>query len=194
MALSIRRRTLVFAALLVLAVLSVSAATTAIRQLAGPPPSITQYGYVRAISKSGGMYRVRFDPAIWLSGETASRAARADGAIGPGEPVPNDYYIRNESRRLLTYRVPRTARVTVLTNEGRGPRETRITVAELAQIVKGRNPKHRSLYDTLNSLGYWLRTTVDTVVSLQQQYQPLRLGNQAGEARERVERVQELPD
>ena len=169
MALSIRRRTLVFAALLVLAVLSVSAATTAIRQLAGPPPSITQYGYVRAISKSGGVYRVRFDPAIWLSGETASRAARADGAIGPGEPVPNDYYIRNESRRVLTYRLASDARVTIVTNDG-ALRSTRIPVAELAAIANGGNPKGRKLYG--RELGYWARVVGDRIVRLDQQYQP----------------------
>ena len=137
-----------------------------------PPRKLVQFGYVKSLTAQGSRYRLRFDPALWLSGETANQAAIEDGAIPPGETVPNDYYIRNESNRLLTYRVPRTARVTVLTNEGRGPKATRITVAELAQIVKGRNPKRRSLYDKLNSLGYWLRTTVDTVVSFQQQYQP----------------------
>jgi hypothetical protein len=137
-----------------------------------PPRQLVQFGYVRSLVPKGARYELRFDPALWLSGETANQAAIEDGAIPPGDTVPNDYYIRNESRRLLTYRVPRTARVTVLTNEGRGPRATRITVAELAQIVKGRNPKHRSLYDTLNSLGYWLRSNVDTVVSFVQQYQP----------------------
>ena len=137
-----------------------------------PPRQLVQFGYVKSLVRKGSRYELRFDPALWLSGETANQAAIEDGAIPPGDTVPNDYYIRNESHRLLTYRVPRTARVTILTNEGRGPRATRITVAELAQIVKGRNPRHRSLYDTVNSLGYWLRSTVDTVVSLQQQYQP----------------------
>jgi len=146
------------------------AAPTMIDQ--APPRQLVQFGYVKSLTAQGSRYRLRFDPALWLSGETANQAAIEDGAIPPGDTVPNDYYIRNESPRLLTFRVPRTAKVTVLTHQGRGPRATKIAVAELAQIVKGRNPKHRSLYDTLNSLGYWLRTTVDTVVSLQQQYQP----------------------
>ena len=110
-----------------------------------PPRQLVQFGYVRSLVQKGPRYELRFDPALWLSGQTANQAAIEDGAIPRGDTVPNDYYIRNESRRLLTYRVPRTARVTVLTNEGRGPRETRITVAELAQIVKGRNPRHRHL-------------------------------------------------
>ena len=168
---SARRLTVVTAVVAGLVVgASSSAAPTSADQ--APPRKLVQFGYVKSLTPQGARYRMRFDPALWLSGETANQAAIEDGAIPPGDTVPNDYYIRNESRRLLTYRVPRTARVTVLINQGRGPHATRITVAELAQIVKGRNPKRRSLYDTLNSLGYWLRTTVDTVISLEQQYQP----------------------
>ena len=161
-----RRGAVAVAGLVIVGVLSVSAAT-ALRQLAGPPPSLTQYGYVRAVSKVGATYRVRFDPAFWLSGETANRAAREDGAIGPGESVPNDYYIRNESRKTLIYTVPRTARVTVVTL---GPRSTRIPVSELAAITRGANPKGRKLYG--RSLGYWARIAGDRVVRLDQQYQP----------------------
>jgi hypothetical protein len=172
---SVRRPAIVAAALAVLAAAvavgpSAPAATTSVEQ--APPRQLVQFGYVKALARKGARYELRFDPALWLSGKTANEAAIEDGAILPGDTVPNDYYIRNESRRLLTYRVPATARVSILTNEGRGPRATRITVAELSQIVKGRNPRHRSLYDTGNFLGYWMRTTVDTVVSLTQQYQP----------------------
>ncbi len=138
--------------------------------LAGPPASITQYGYVRSLTRTGASYRLRFDPALWLSGETANRAAIEDGVIGPGETVPNDYYIRNESRRQLTYILPRTARVTVVTNAGSGPRSTRITVAELATIARGGNLRGRKLYG--RSLGYWARVVGDRVVRLDQQYQP----------------------
>ena len=48
-----RRIALVAALAFVLAILSVSAATTAIRQLAGPPPTIVQYGYVRSLVATG---------------------------------------------------------------------------------------------------------------------------------------------
>lgn len=83
-----RRCAGVAAGLVALAVISASAAATAISQLAGPPASITQYRYVRAVPKTGAAHRVRFDPAFGLSGETANRAAREDGAVEPSEPVP----------------------------------------------------------------------------------------------------------
>ena len=61
-------------------------------------------------------------------------AAAEDGAVEPGEPVPNDNYVVDEGHRLLTYIVPADARVTVLTES---PEGTPISVEELAQIVAG---------------------------------------------------------
>ena len=146
-----------------------TSATRAHAQLAGPPRDQTLYGHIRSLSRKGNRFELRLDPAFWLGGVTATRAAVEDKVIAPGDIVPNDYYIRDESHRLLTYRVPATAHVTVLT---RGPRSTAIAVSELAQIVSGRNTKQRPLYDRGNHLGYWIRFRLDTVRSLDQQYQP----------------------
>ncbi len=136
---------------------------------AAPAGETVQWGHVKSLLRKGSRFELRFDPALWLSGVTAQRAAVADKVLRPGEPVPNDYYIRDESHRLLTYLVPAGARVTVLTN---ATCSTPIGVAELAQIVRGQNPKRRPLYDRGNHLGYWLRVRIDTVRSLDQQYQP----------------------
>jgi hypothetical protein len=139
-----------------------------------PPRQIVQFGYLRSIVPRGAAYELSFDPALWLQGETANRAAQEDGAVKPGEGVPNDYYILDPEHRLLTYRLPRTAPITVLVNTSRGIASLKIPVPELAQIVKGRNPRRRALLDPgpKHVLGYWLRTSVDTVRSLDQQYQP----------------------
>jgi hypothetical protein len=102
---------------------------------------------------------------------TAQRAAIEDKVIQPGEAVPNDYYILEEGHRLLTYIVPATTRVTVLTRRGGQPTPaTAITVAELAQIVHGKNPRHRQLMEP--KAGFWIRVASDTARSLNQQYQP----------------------
>jgi hypothetical protein len=119
----------------------------------------------------GGRFVMRVDPALWLSGVTAYHAAVEDKAIAPGDAVPNDYYIRDSDHRLLSYRVPSNARVTVLTRGGSGPLPaTTISVAEFAQIVQGKNPKHRRLLEP--KAGFWLRVAIDNVFSLDQQYQP----------------------
>jgi hypothetical protein len=127
-----------------------------------PPRELVQYGHVKSLVRKGRRFELRFDPALWLGGVTARRAAAQDG-----RDVSNDYYVVDEGHRLLTYLVPPTARVTVLTG---ATRATAITVSELAQIVKGRNPRRRPLFEP--SAGFWIRTATDTVRALDQQYQP----------------------
>lgn len=171
-------KTVVAAGALVALVLAVTAspstssptASAAGSQMFVPPRVLSHFGYVRALTKKGSRWELRFDPALWLSGVTANRAAEEEGAIRPGEGVPNDYYIPNDRPRPLTFRVPAGMRVTVLTTGARGIRSTRIPVAELAEIAKGRNPERRALVGT--GLGYWISVRLDTVRSIDQQYQP----------------------
>ncbi len=123
----------------------------------------TQWGHVKSLTRKGRHYEMRFDPGLFLHGVTAERACGC-------KPVPNDYYIVDESHRLLTYVVPANAPVTVIT---RGVSATRITVAELAQIVKGKNPKHRRLLEP--TAGFWIRIGAkypNPALALDQQYQP----------------------
>jgi hypothetical protein len=136
-----------------------------------PPRVVVLYAHVKSLRRTGGRFVMRVDPALWLSGVTAYHAAVEDKVIRPGEAVSNDYYIRDGDHRLLTYRVPSNAHVTVLTRDGVGSiPTTTVTVAEFAQIVQGKNPKHRRLLEP--QAGFWLRVAVDSVFSLDQQYQP----------------------
>lgn len=154
------------------------AAGSAARLVAAPSSSAAAkqrenilYGHIKSLTRAGGRFELRFDPALWLTGFTAQRAKLEDTG---SSDVPNDYYIVDESRRLLTYLVPATAHVTVLTRHGSGPIPTTvITVAELAQILKGKNPKHRQL--TEPKAGFWIRIGYkypNPALSLDQQYQP----------------------
>lgn len=145
-------------------------ATTAAPRLFSPPRELVQYGHVKSLVRTGTGYELRFDPALWLEGATANRAAVEDKVIAPGDTIPNDYYIRDEGHRLLTYAVPANAHVSVVTNGPGMVRSTTVSVAELAQIVKGGNPKHRPLMEP--KAGFWVRVATDTVRSLDQQYQP----------------------
>src|SRR5205814_7697987 len=112
-------------------------------------------------------FELRFDPAWFTSGLTASRAALADTG---SSDVPNDNYTVEEGHRTLTYIVPTTARITVLTNNGTaGISAVPIGVFELARIVNG--GKHRKLYEPLDS-GIWIRVRIDTIRELDQQYRP----------------------
>ena len=133
---------------------------------------VVLYGHIKSLVRKGKQFELRFDPAWLLTGTAAERAAVEDGVLKPGEPVPNDSYVVEEGHRLLTYVVFPTAHVTVLS---KGLRPTTIPVSELVQIVKGKNPPHRSLFDPSNHSGFWIRVGdkyPNPVVSLDQQYHP----------------------
>lgn len=132
----------------------------------GPPRQVLQFGYIRSLTRTGMGYEMRFDPAWFVSGTTANTAAAEDGAVEPGEAVPNDNYVVDEGHRLLTYLIPAAARVTVLTNAAHIT-ATPITVAQLARIVNGRS--HLKLFEPI-ATGFWIAISVDTVHSLDQQY------------------------
>ncbi|HVM56473.1 MAG TPA: hypothetical protein VMT74_03345 [Gaiellaceae bacterium] len=126
------------------------------------------YGYVRSLVKKGTTYRLQFDPALFTSGQTANVAAAQDHVIAPGESMPNDNYVVNESKRTYLYLVPPSTPVRVLT-----PKEyltgTPITVAQLAQLVAGGTPV--KLFEPLDT-GFWMWVHADTACSLIQQYHP----------------------
>jgi hypothetical protein len=155
--------------------LTAAPVASALEQLppAAPAGQLVYYGHVHSLTASGKRYILRFDPAWLLEGVTAERAAVEDGALAPGEPVPNDNYTRDESHRLLTFLVPRTAKVTVLTNAGtKGIAPTPVSVAEFAALLAGRNPRHRALFGPVHGWGYWALVRIDTVRSLDAQYHP----------------------
>ena len=129
------------------------------------------FGHVRSLTRSTGRWVMRFDPEWFTSGLTANVAAAEDGVVPPGEPVPNDNYRIDEGHRLLTYIVAPVARVTVLTRHGDPGRfgATPITVAQLAELVRGEKPVQ--LFEPLDT-GVWIRIHVDTVCAIEHQYQP----------------------
>jgi hypothetical protein len=129
------------------------------------------FGHIAALEPSGVQFEMRFDPALFTSGATANAAAAEDGAVEPGQPVPNDNYVVDESHRLFTYLVPATTPVTILTRDGDPSNlgRTPSTVSELEQIVNGGS--HRELFEPLES-GIWIRVHIDTVCSIDQQYRP----------------------
>jgi hypothetical protein len=138
---------------------------TAVKIGPGAPKRQIQFGHIRSLKRNEGEYILRFDPAQHLTGATASDAAEEDTG---SSDVPNDYYVVDESDRLFAYKVPADAHVTVLAN---GVEGTRITVAQLAQLVKGKDPLGHPLFEPLET-GVWILIEADTVRAIDQQYVP----------------------
>jgi hypothetical protein len=134
------------------------------------PTEVALYGHIKSLAPKGDHFEMRFDPAWFLNGVTASQAKLEDTG---STDVPNDNYVVEEGHRLLTYLVPSTARITVLSRTGKLPGpgfpSTAITASQLAQLVDGKEPI--KLAEPLES-GFWMHVSIDTVCSLQQQYRP----------------------
>ena len=136
---------------------------------ATPAGETALWGHIESLTRKGARFELRFDPGLLLRGATAERAALEDTG---SRDVPNDAYVVEEGHRLLTYVVAANARATVLSKD---LRPLVVPVTELAQIVKGKNPRHRPLFARGNGLGFWIRVGSrypNPILSLDQQYQP----------------------
>jgi hypothetical protein len=138
-----------------------------------PPPGLSpadHFGYIRSVSTTGPAATLAFDQAQFLTGDAAQRAAEEDGAVEPGESVPNDYYIRNRDKTTQTLRIANDAQITAkrcqLCRNGRpgqlGP--------FLASFMK-QGQTYADAYRGKDSL-YWLTIKNDEVVAVDEQYVP----------------------
>ena len=128
------------------------------------------FGYIRSVSTAGPAATLAFDEAEFLTGDAAQKAAEADGAVEPGEHVPNDYYIRNPDKTTRVLRIANDAQITAkrceLCRHGRdgqlGP--------FLASFMQGRQTyadPYRGRYSQ-----YWLTIRDGVVVAIDEQYLP----------------------
>ena len=131
----------------------------------GAPKRQIQFGHIRSLKRSEGDYVLRFDPAQYLTGVTASDAMLEDTG---SSDVANDNYVVDEGHRLFTYKVPADAHVTVLAD---GVEGSPITVAQLAKLVKGKDPLGQPLFEPFET-GVWILIAIDTVRAIDQQYVP----------------------
>ena len=146
-----------------------SAQPAAAATLPPRPPNVL-FGHVTSMTRTDAGFEVKFDPAWWLSGVAAQRAALEDTG---SSDVPNDYYIVDEAHRLLTVPVSPDARITVVTHGDNGIGSAAVSPAELVEIVKGTNPEHRPLFSA--KLPFWLQLGEkypNGAQTLDQQYQP----------------------
>ena len=129
------------------------------------------------------------DYAQWLTGDAANQAALEDGAIGEGETVPNDYYIRNQNPQLRTLPVAPEVAINLPTPAFGSVINVTVTVGEwLGQFHDDGTPWDIESGDTRPDLdephfgyfgagdrgfGYWL--TLDAagnIVQITGQYRP----------------------
>jgi hypothetical protein len=132
----------------------------------GGPHEIVLFGHVASLKPSGQRYVLRFDPAILLTGKTASDYAFAKTG---SHDVPNDHVTYDPDHTLLTFIVPKSALATVMTNK-KSIKATRVSIALLARVIAGHAPQSLRLFEP--QAAFWIVVRTDTVVEFDQQYQP----------------------
>jgi hypothetical protein len=144
---------------------------TSVRRAPPPGPALAEhFGYIRSVSTAGPVATLAFDEAQFLTGAEAQKAAEEDGVVPPGEPVPNDYYIRNPDKTTRTLRIADDAKITAkrcdLCRHGQpsqlGP--------FLAAFMKGRQT-YADPYRGKYAL-YWLTIEDGEVNAIDEQYVP----------------------
>jgi hypothetical protein len=133
-----------------------------------------QYGHIKALTRQGSNYKLRFELALWLTGETGLQACIEDRVCVPGtKGLLDDVYVR-DLHSLLTYRVATGAPVLMVNNRF-GFRT--ISVNDLYGLIHGPNP-YNDLFDPdIRNLGFWIETRsgrpgLNVVLGLEQQYHP----------------------
>ena len=134
------------------------------------PPTAERFGYIRSVSTAGPTATLAFDEAQFLTGKEAQKAAVEDGVVEPGEPVPNDYYVRNPDKETKTIPIASDAKITArrcpLCRNGK-PGELD---PFLASFMKGRQT-YAEPYRGKYAL-YWLTIDEGRVVGIDEQYVP----------------------
>ena len=90
----------VFASSRVFAASGPSSAAASSAPVARSCGDVSLYGHIKSLTPKGDHFEMRFDPAWFLSGVTASRAKLEDTG---SSDVPNDNYVVEEGHRCLLY-------------------------------------------------------------------------------------------
>lgn len=112
-----------------------------------------------------------YDSAQMLFGPIAQNAAEEDGVVEEGEPVPNDYYIRNEDEAIQVVPVASFVRVTRVECVGGCEEGARGSFDDLAASFEGEGYTFEDEYRGAESQ-YWLTISDGEVVEIDEQYLP----------------------
>ena len=133
-------------------------------------PTAERFGYIRSVSTAGPTATLAFDEAEFLTGREAQKAAEEDGVVERGEPVPNDYYIRNPDKSTRTIPIATDAKITAkrcpLCRHGK-PGELDPFLASFAKGRQTYAEPYRGKYAL-----YWLTIADGRVVGIDEQYVP----------------------
>ena len=119
--------------------------------------------------KIGEGRQVLIDEAQWYVGDDANRAALEDGELKPGDSVPNDYYIRNDSHSRVPLGVAEDVVVVTTTADRHNiPAPKCQTWKAFARLIHSSDPWRSRVADS----PYWVTVVDGAAVRLLEQYRP----------------------
>jgi hypothetical protein len=129
------------------------------------------FGYVRAVDPAAEPATIDFDVADFLRDQLADGAAVEDGVIRPGEPVPNDYYIRNDDESVETLELSPQVKVTHVQCPTSCTEGLRGDFAAFAASFEHTGQTLNDEYRGAESQ-YWVTLADGEVVAIDEQYLP----------------------
>lgn len=135
-------------------------------QVAGKLADGKYFGSLKEVS--GTKREITTDLKQFLTGKKAEKAAIKDGVIKKGDTLPNDYYIRNESKQLRTLSVGEQPTVKILTKGGGSPKEKTVSFAELAKLFHAGGSQNAHLHRN----GFWIYIDAGKIAKLEEQFVP----------------------
>jgi hypothetical protein len=133
--------------------------------------AVEQFGFIRDVDTRANPPTLVFDEAEWLTGEAAQKAARADGVISDGQPVPNDYYMRNKTRDERVLKIAPDAEITAtrcpVCRDGQPGK-----LQDFLDSFRGRGGRTYSDPYRGSASQYWLTVENGRVTAIDEQYRP----------------------
>lgn len=144
-----------------------AAAATTVDTGATTAATEKQFTFITKVSGSSSAgYKLVADYAQMLTGSAAAAAATAHG---DESPPPNDYYIVNDNKKLRTFPLSKTAKITVLGWAGADATASKsLTVSQFVGVMPGGT----SPQDPWRSSPYYITITGGTVTKVEQIYLP----------------------
>ncbi len=133
------------------------------------------FGWLRSFESGSGGTIVGIDKAEMLSGDEALAAARKDGAIGPNEDLPNDFYISDPDESIAMFTVAPDVVITLQACFPEGPCVTTVPVdLDTWSILLGGedDPGLEWSWYGAGSLPYVFTVLGDQVLSMEEVYLP----------------------
>jgi hypothetical protein len=134
-----------------------------------PPVTENLFGFITDVTGYRGNFKLDFDEARMLTGEEAIEAAILDGVCREEERencTPNDYYIQNEIREEVEYRIANDVLITMVTYRSGEPTETEVlTIFEFQDLIEDENAHWKNL-------PYHLTVVDGDVTEIREQYLP----------------------